>query len=325
MEAIDNVFMGIYFSNYPTFKVNYLSGIAISRIHGKNSVEQLINAFIVLEFLINAHKSKYLIYNEKIYDVVSKDKTIRNELKYAFEKNEFSVVYQVQKTTNGRNIGVEALVRWKNKKLGNLSPDFFIPIMEESEYIKKLGLHVLNTVIKDFETIKDIIPDDFKISINLSSNEFTDKTIVSSLIDVIASSKLRLENFCFEITETTLVNNLEHTNEIIKYLHEKKIVVSIDDFGTGFSSLGYLKTLYADKLKIDRTFIKDYPEKDDGAMIKAIISMAKQLKIGVIAEGIETEAQLDLIKSLKCKEYQGYYGSKPIEFKEFVDLFMKSK
>ena len=120
-----------------------------------------------------------------------------------------------------------------------------------------------------------------------------------------------------------MVNNLEHTNEVIKYLHEKHIVVSIDDFGTGFSSLGYLKTLYADKLKIDRTFIKDYPERDDGTLIKAIVSLAKQLKKGVIVEGVETEEQLNLIKSLKCREYQGYYGSKPIEFEKFVNLFIK--
>ena len=325
MEVIDNVFIEIRFSGYPSYKAAYLSGIAIFPIHGKDSVELLTNAFIVLEFLIKTHKSKYMVYNEKIYDIVRKDKTIRNELKYAFEKNEFSVVYQVQKTTEGKNIGVEALVRWTNSKLGNVSPDFFIPIMEESVYIKKLGLYVLKTVIKDFETIKDIIPDDFKISINLSSSEFTDKQIVASLIDIISSSKLKLENFGFEITETTLVTNLAHTNDIIKYLHEKKIVVSIDDFGTGFSSLRYLKTLYADKLKIDQTFIKDYPEKDDGTMIKAIVSMATQLKIGVIVEGIETDAQLNLIKSLNCKEYQGYYGSKPIGFRKFIELFMKTK
>ena len=157
----------------------------------------------------------------------------------------------------------------------------------------------------DFAKIKESIPNDFKISINLSSNEFMDKSIILSLVNVIESAGLKLENFCFEITETTLVNNLEHANEIIHYLHEKKVVVAIDDFGTGFSSLGYLKSLYADKLKIDRTFIKDYPKSDDGTMIKAIISMAKQLKIGVIAEGIENEEQLKLIKSLDCKEYQG--------------------
>jgi EAL domain-containing protein (putative c-di-GMP-specific phosphodiesterase class I) len=322
MEAIDNIFTEIQFSNYPTFNIDYLSGVAISDSSSNDSIELLKNAFIALEAIIKIKKTKYLVYNENIYDIVRKDKTIRNELKYAFEKNEFSVLYQVQKNTENKNIGVEALVRWKNEKLGNVPPDLFVPIMEESEYIKKLGLHVLKTVIKDFETIKDIIPEGFKISINLSSNEFTDKAVVESLLNIISLSKLNLENFCFEITETTLVDNLEHTNKIIKYLHEKNILVSIDDFGTGFSSLGYLKTLYADKLKVDRTFIKDYPEKDDGTMIKAIVSLATQLKIGVIVEGIENEAQLNLIKSLNCKEYQGYYGSKPIGFKKFTSLFI---
>jgi EAL domain-containing protein (putative c-di-GMP-specific phosphodiesterase class I) len=323
MESIDKVFTGISFLDYPSLSISYLSGVAISPVHGTSGLELLTNAFIALEAIIKLKKTSYLIYNENIYDLVRKDKTIRSELKYAFENREFSVLYQVQKTTDGKNIGVEALVRWKNRRLGNVPPNLFVPIMEESKYISKLGMYVLNDVVSDFKTIKEIIPEDFKISINLSSNEFMDKTIVTSLVNVINSAKLRLENFCFEITETTLVNNLEHTNEIIRYLHEKNIVVAIDDFGTGFSSLGYLKTLYADKLKIDRTFIKDYPQKDDGTMIKAIIGLARQLKKGVIVEGIETEEQLSLIKALKCKEYQGYYGSKPIEFKQFVTLFIQ--
>jgi EAL domain-containing protein (putative c-di-GMP-specific phosphodiesterase class I) len=149
-----------------------------------------------------------------------------------------------------------------------------------------------------------------------------DEDVVASLVDIIDSSLLEPQSFCFEITETTLVNNLAHTNEIIEFLHSKNIIVAIDDFGTGFSSLGYLKTLYADKLKIDRTFIKGYPEHDDGTLLKAIISMAHQLKIGVLVEGVENEAHLELIKSVGCKEYQGYFGSKPLKFEEFAQRFL---
>ncbi len=323
MATLERVFNEIEFTGRPDIRLTYLSGIAISPNHGTTGIELLKNAFVALEAILKLRRSNYLVYNDSIYNLIKKDREIRHELKHAFQKNEFSVLYQVQKSADGQSIGTEALVRWKSEKLGIVSPAVFIPIMEESEYIKLLGLFVLKTVVQDFITIKNIIPDGFKISINLSSNEFMDESIVSSLVDMITDAGLPHENFCFEITETTLVNNLAHTNEIINYLHDQNIIVAIDDFGTGFSSLGYLKALYADKLKIDRAFIKDYPDTDDGTLIKAIISMAQQLKIGVIVEGIENQEQLDLITSAGCNNYQGYFGSKPIPFDEFTDRFLK--
>lgn len=322
MTAIENIFAEIKFADKPFVSISYLSGVAISPNHGETGIELIKRAYTALEAIIKLRKSSYLVYNDHIHDIVKKDKEIRNELKYAFERNEFSVLYQVQKSVDGKNTGAEALVRWTNAKLGEVAPAVFVPIMEESEYIKKLGLFVLNKVIKDFSKVKSILSDDFKISINLSGSEFMDEDVVASLVDIIDSSLLEPQSFCFEITETTLVNNLAHTNEIIEFLHSKNIIVAIDDFGTGFSSLGYLKTLYADKLKIDRTFIKGYPEHDDGTLLKAIISMAHQLKIGVLVEGVENEAHLELIKSVGCKEYQGYFGSKPLKFEEFAQRFL---
>ena len=139
MESIDNVFTGIHFIDHPGINISYLSGVAISPMHGKGGIELLTNAFIALEAIIKLKRTNYLIYNENIYDIVRKDKTIRNELKGAFERNEFSVLYQVQKSIDGKNTGTEALVRWENQYLGNVPPTLFVPIMEESEYINKLG------------------------------------------------------------------------------------------------------------------------------------------------------------------------------------------
>ena len=323
IAAMDKIFSEIKFADKPSVSLSYLSGIAISPGHGTTGIEIIKKAYVSLEAIIKLKKSNYLVYNDYINEIIKKDKEIRNELKYAFQRNEFSVLYQVQKSVEGKNTGAEALVRWTSAKLGEVPPTVFVPIMEESEYIKKLGLFVLNKVIEDFSKIKDLIPGGFKISINLSSREFIDEEVVASLVDIIEASDLMPESFCFEITETTLVNNLAHTNEIIEFLHGKNIIVSIDDFGTGFSSLGYLKALYADKLKIDRTFIKGYPEHDDGTLLKAIISLANQLKIDVLVEGVENQTHLDLIKSVGCKEYQGYFGSKPLKFEEFVQRFLE--
>ena len=151
MESIDNVFTGMNFLDYPSMNISYLSGLAISPVHGTSGLELLTNAFVALEAIIKLKKTNYMVYNESIYDIVRKDKTIRNELRYALENNEFSVLYQVQKTTDGKNIGVEALVRWKNRHLGNVPPTLFVPIMEESEYINKLGVYVLNEVVSDLK------------------------------------------------------------------------------------------------------------------------------------------------------------------------------
>ena len=318
MKKIDIIFSTIHFLEQPSLKVTYLSGVAISPDHGTNSLELINNAFIALEALTKFKKSKYLIFDHNIVDFVKQDKIIRDEIEHGFERNEFYVVYQVQKRIKDSNsIGVEVLVRWNNPVLGFVSPNQFVPIMEETHHIKRLAKYVLTQTISDFKTIKDSMNEDFKISINLSSEEFTDKRIVSEMIMMIRESGLDPKHFCFEITETMLVDNLDYTNSIINYLHKKSIIVAIYDFSTGFSSLSYLKNLCADKLKVDRMFIKDYPKYDEGIILKAIVSMAKELGISLIVEGVETKEQLDFVTELGCEEYQGYYASKPVPFEEF--------
>ena len=258
---------------------------------------------------------------KNIYESVVKDRSIRDQIDNGFLNNEFSVVYQAQKESDSLRItGVEALVRWENPILGKISPSLFVPIMEQSDKIQQLGKYILELIIEDFEKILNMIPSDFKISLNLSNQEFNDKRLVSELIARIKESKLDASQFCFEITETTLVENIEHTNGIIDYLHENKIYVAIDDFGTGYSSLSYLKNLKSDKLKIDRMFIKDFPLSDDGTILKAIVSMAKEIGISIIVEGVETEEQLEFIQSQSCEEFQGYYGSKPVGFNDLIKL-----
>ncbi|MCT4583937.1 MAG: EAL domain-containing protein, partial [Peptostreptococcaceae bacterium] len=294
--------------------IAYLSGVAIS--NKDDDVNDLLkNAFIALEALLKFKKSKYLIYNDDIFNMVKRDKEIRNEIKNAFLDNEFYVYYQIQKSSDDLNItGVEALIRWKNKKLGIISPSSFIPIIEDTHYIKEVGEFVLRRCIRDFSSIKSHIGENFRISINLSSFEFMDSVLIKNMVSEIKKSNLKTSNFCFEITESNLVDNIDYTNELIKKLHKDNIIVAIDDFGTGFSSLSYLKNLSADKLKIDRMFIKDYPTIDDGSILRGIINMTKELDIKLICEGVETKEQLDFINSLGCEEYQGYYGSKPMKF-----------
>ncbi|WP_168203554.1 EAL domain-containing protein [Oceanispirochaeta crateris] len=324
MNEIDTAIASVRFAGSKDIHINYLSGIAISGDHGTNASELINHSFIALEALIKLKKSKYLIFDNSIFESVVQDRTIRDQIDNGFFHDEFSVVYQAQKDSHTlKTTGVEALVRWNNPTLGNISPIHFIPIMEESNKIQKLGRYILDIIINDFENALEMIPKDFKISINLSNQEFNDKTLISELIARIGESKLKPSQFCFEITETTLVENIEHTNGIIDYLHDNDIYVAIDDFGTGYSSLSYLKNLRSDKLKIDRMFIKDYPYSDDGTILKAIVSMAKEIGIKIIVEGVEEEEQLKFIQHQNCEEFQGYYGSKPVAFEEFLKIMPK--
>lgn len=309
---------------YSNLECKYQTGVAISSLKTDSGTDIIQNSLIALEALTKYKKSSYLVYDEKYYEFIKYENTLRNELKGALSNQEFYIVYQPQFDVKTNEImGVEALVRWQNATLGNVSPLKFIPIMEETDQIYQLGQTVAALVIDDLMKFDwEKMPS--RVSINLTSKEFINRKVINDLVYMINTSRIEGISFCLEITETTLVENLEIANEIIHLLHEENIEVSIDDFGTGYSSLGYLKQLLADELKIDRMFIMDYPERDDGKIIKAIISMGGEIGMSMVVEGVETLEQLELIKTLKCESYQGYYGSKPTTLKAVYEMY-KSK
>ena len=326
MENLDKAISSIRFFQQMDSPLRYISGIAVSPDHGESKRELVNNAFIALEALSSMKKAKYLIYNHDIYEEVKQTRIIKDEIENAFLRDEFHVVYQLQMDVTSMNItGAEALVRWDSARLGALSPNLFIPIMEETKQIKRLGICILGKVLKEITSLMPLLPEDARISINLSSEEFNDYSLIMNLIELIGKSPIRTENICFEITETSLIEDLDHTNRIIQLLHQNDISVAIDDFGTGYSSLSYLKKLQSDKLKVDRMFIKDYPT-DDGTILKAISSLAQEMRIKVIVEGVETYDQLGFIKSLGCEEFQGYLSSRPIGLEELKKrLIMQEK
>jgi len=278
------------------------------------------DAMIALEVLLRFRKEKCLIYDENYYAYIKEDMSLREELKGAFSSHEFFVVYQPQyRLSDNKIIGVEALVRWKNPRVGLVSPERFISMLEESDEINKLGITVLDLIISDFLNYSEL-DSPLRISFNLSAKEFMNLHIIELLIDKIKQFKYKQIRFCFEITEMTMIENLEYINDMIARIHRENIEVAIDDFGTGYSSLGYLKKLTTDELKIDRMFIKDYPEMDDGKLIKAIISMGKEMELSLVSEGVETKEQLQLIRGMGCDVYQGYYGSKPVGIDKLMEM-----
>ncbi len=326
ISLIDNLFETYKYIELNNINIEYRLGIAIADINTKNHKVLLDNALIALEMSETQKNIKYLIYNNSIRDLMLREKEIKLELENGFNQDEFFINYQIQKDIEtNKYTGVEALLRWNNKRLGNIPPNEFIPIIENTYYVNNLSIMVVKKVIRDFEPYLNRLDYDFRISINLTSFDFTNNSIIREIINIIEKSGISPRHFCFEITESGYLENINKTNLTIDLLHEKGFIIAIDDFGTGFSSINSLKAIKVDKVKIDREFIKDYPEKDDGSTFAIMANLIKNLKLKIVVEGTETLEQINFAKSNLCQEIQGYYISRPLSITDFIDRFYKQE
>jgi EAL domain-containing protein (putative c-di-GMP-specific phosphodiesterase class I) len=302
-----------------TRNLNYLITTDIAEDDDYTYQKMIFNVFAAMHYLVRSRNLRSIQYSKKMKQKVIKDKLIRDQLENAFTNDEFYMNYQILKSVDGnRTTGVEALLRWNNPILGNVPPMEFIPIIEDSYFINQLSVMVVTKVVNDLTNCYELFPKDFRVSINLTNYDFHNEFIIKKLINIILESKIPTYHFCFEITESGYLENTIKTKDIIDYLHSINIQIAIDDFGTGFSSLSSLKNVNADKVKIDRTFIKDYPQADNGLMHKTIAFLIKSLGYKIVIEGIETKAQLELAKATDCDEYQGFIITKP---KDYVDFY----
>ena len=326
IDMIDNLIEKYKHQPNINTDLEYNFGIALSDNKTITKADVIENAFIALQMSKTRKNIKHLIYSDEIKAIIKREKDIYAQLDHGFNFDEFYCLYQIQKDIkNNTYTGVEALLRWNSSLLGKVSPGEFIGIIENSFYINRLSIMVMNKVIRDFTPFIEYINPDFRISINLTYFDFFNEYIIHNLVDLIEKSPISCKNFCFEITESGYLENQEKTNQIIDYLHSKNITVSIDDFGTGFSSLGVLKNLKVDKVKIDRSFIKDYPETDNGSMFKTIVNLVKTMNFGILIEGTETKEQIDFALENGCYEIQGFYISQPIYIENLVRKYLNKK
>ncbi|SFH84098.1 diguanylate cyclase (GGDEF) domain-containing protein [Tindallia magadiensis] len=242
---------------------------------------------------------------------------MRNKLATALENEEFYLEYQplVDMHTN-QWVGLEALVRWKSD-VGKTPPDVFIPLAEETEIILPLGEWILKKACEFSNVLRQKqLP--ITISVNLSALQFSYPYLIQMIDTALEESEVSMSGIELEITESLLMNNEQEGVKLLDELRSKGIKVSIDDFGTGYSSLSYLKKFKVDKIKIDRSFVKDIPDGDDGTIAKIIIELAESLQMEVVAEGVETKAQEAFLTQEGCRIAQGYYYSKPLSEKEVL-------
>lgn len=307
-----------------SFFLNIKAGVAIYPSDNATTQGLLASAGTALEVAKSIKSNNFVFYSQQLKDMMSNQAKIQMLLMNSIQKNELSINYQPQvNNITGKVESAEALLRWNNKELGSISPYFFIPIAEKSGFIIELGYWVIDRVFRDFKKLEPILPQDFRISINVSPIQFKDKNLVQKLNDLSKKHNVDLKRFELEITESVLVSDINIVNINLEKFKELGVTIAIDDFGTGFSSLNYLRTLNFDKIKIDRSFIKDYPHLDNGGLIKIMVDIAKEFSLSIIAEGVETKEQNDYLKTLGCNFIQGYYYSKPLKFKDFKDFYLK--
>ena len=303
--------------------VSVTMGISVYPSDGESCQELLKNATSALNSAKSDTSMDFEFYNKEISSQSVYKYELKNMLRYAMEKTELTLHYQPQIDMVTKKIkGIEALLRW-NHDGEMIPPDKFIPVAEEYNLILPVGEWVLREACR-FGNELYRRGHEIQIAVNLSRMQFKNPYIVSLVSSVLGETGLPPHLLELEITESILMDNEEECERILKSFRAMGIKTAIDDFGTGYSSLSYLKKFAVDRIKIDRTFIKEIPEKDDGAIAKVIIELATVLHIDVLAEGVETEKQMDFLVKNSCSLAQGYLFSRPLSEEVVTDFIEKN-
>lgn len=293
-----------------------------------NDIETLLkNADAAMYHAKDKGRNNYQFYNHEMTVRLEQRLELEHELRHALEREEFMLMYQPQVDVRvNRMIGIEALIRWQHPERGIVSPDQFIDVAEETGLIVPIGEWVLMQACNQMQVLrKSGLPIDH-ISVNLSVRQLREASLVDKVAMALDQTGLEPSMLDLEITESMLMSDMERVIRILKSLSDLGVSISVDDFGTGHSSLSYLKQFPISTLKIDRSFICDIPgDKDDMSITIAIINMARGLGIKTVAEGVETREQLEFLQANKCNLMQGYYFSRPVGFDEIVGLLQQQE
>lgn len=302
-------------------------GVSIFPETGLTGAELLRNSDIAMYHAKAKGRNALAFFVQEMNDDVTEKLELENALHGALERGEFELFYQPQwDLKTGLCVGAEALLRWHHPNKGIVSPVHFIPILEESGLIVAVGEWILFEACDQLSKWRKAGLSMERIAVNLSARQFQQKGLIDAVQQALDSAGIAARQLEVEITESLLIDDVERTLNTLKQLKLMGVRVSIDDFGTGYSSLSYLKQFPVDTLKVDRSFIMNIPDnKDDEQITRTIISMAHNLGLGVIAEGVETAEQLSFLKQLGCEEVQGFLLSPPVRAAAMEDTINNSQ
>jgi len=300
-------------------------GISICPTDGDSVDTLLKHAAVAVSHAKERGRNTYQYYAKELNTRSVERLTLENHLRKALDNRELFLAFQPKtEVRTGRVIGAEALLRWKHPKLGVVPPDEFIPLAEEMDLIVPFGEWAIYAVCKLSKRWQSQI-DPVRVSVNVSSRQFQKSDrLMLTVRNALETTGLEGKYLGLELTESMLMENPQEIARTLKTIKDMGVKISIDDFGTGYSSFSNLRRYPLDELKIDRSFIKDVPNNaDDSAIVGAMIAMAHGLGLGVVAEGIEEEEQLEFLRDRDCDEYQGFLSSKPLLASDFVTLVQK--
>ncbi len=262
------------------------------------------------------------LFSAEMQDAVNQQRIIEKGLRQALANKEFELYFQGQYDSDDRLVGAETLLRWNHPETGVIAPGQFIDIAEQTGLIVPIGDWVLRSACEHLCRIDDHL----MLAVNVSPRQFSAPDFVDQLKQILLETGANPRQLMFEITEGLAMANIEHTIDTMNQLKQLGISFSVDDFGTGYSSLSYLNRLPLDELKIDQSFVRDISTASDHAIIvDTIIVMAQQLNLKTVAEGVESKAELDYLKSRHCNHFQGYYFARPVPFSQFSEQAEKTK
>ena len=299
-------------------------GISLSPDDSTDANTLIKNADTAMYRAKDTGRNNYQFYSTDMGARAFERLSLETSLRYAMERNEFELFYQsVVAMGSGEIVGAEALIRWHHPDLGLVAPDKFIPLLEDTGLIIDVGEWVINTACQQGSAVIKLIGKPFRMAVNLSGKQFRDEKLVEIVQQAVRVHQFPVSLLDIEITETVLMQNDRVSLANISALKKLGMRLSIDDFGTGYSSLSYLKRFPVDIIKIDRTFIRDVTnDPEDAAIVTAVIAMAHSLKLEVVAEGVEDNAQVEFLKHYTCDYLQGFLFSTALPEKEFHQLLM---
>jgi diguanylate cyclase (GGDEF)-like protein len=289
-------------------------GISLFPLDGEDCESLVKNAGAALYRARNSGGNACQFYTSDMHAIASKRLELETSLRHAIETDKLILHYQRRCTVDSHETtGVEALVRWQHPQLGQMAPADFIPMAEETGLILPLGEWVLRAACRQNRQWQDKGFAPMRIGVNISARQLQEQSLVGTIAQILQETALAPEFLELELTESSIMANAEAAIDVLTRLKTMGVTISIDDFGTGFSSLSYLKRLPIDALKIDQSFVRDVTtDPDDAALVMAIITLAHNLRLRVVAEGVETEEQLRFLRLLRCDEIQGYIFKEPL-------------
>ena len=297
-------------------------GVSLFRGYPESVEDLLMHADVAMYQAKSAGRNAIRFFDPAMQTALDERAALEANLHHALEKQQFLLHYQIQVDSLHRPLGAEVLLRWEHPERGLVSPMQFIPLTEETGLIVPIGLWVLQTACAQLNAWQhDALTRDLTLAVNVSARQFRQADFVAQVQRILVESGAKPALLKLELTESTVLTNVEDTISKMRELKLLGVSFSMDDFGTGYSSLQYLKRLPLDQIKIDQSFVRDIASNpNDAAIVQTIIAMTGALGLNVIAEGVETEAQRDFLDMHGCHTFQGYLFGKPVKLEQFESM-----